>query len=214
MLMIFIKILVFNPFQVNCYILYDETKECIIIDPACHTQDEYKILENFIAQNHLKPVAFYNTHCHIDHIAGNYLVNKNLKIPLGIHIAGEVFLKHAISHGLQYGFNIEEVVKSDVYLNDNDIIKFGNSELKILYTPGHADGSVCFYSEKDKFVIVGDVLFDSGIGRTDFPTGDYKLLIRSINTKLLTLDENTIVYPGHGPSTTIGEEKKYNPFLK
>jgi len=214
MLMIFIKILVFNPFQVNCYILYDDTKECIIIDPGCHTQEEYIILENFINQNNLKPVAFYNTHCHVDHIAGNYFVSKHLKIPLGIHKAGEIFLENAISHAQVYGFNIHEVIKPSIYLEDNDFIKFGNSELKILYTPGHADGSVCFYSEKEKFVIVGDVLFESGIGRTDFPTGDYDLLIDKIKNKLLVLDDSTVVYPGHGNSTTIGEEKKYNPFLK
>ena len=212
--MISLKIFVFNSFQVNTYILYDDTKECIIIDPACSSQAEFNIIENFIKENNLKPVAFYNTHCHIDHVVGNYFIDKYYKIPLGIHKAGLGTLKLSKVYGLAMGLHIEKIIKPSFFLNEGDEVKFGNSVLKVLYTPGHLDGSICFYSEKDKFVIVGDVLFHQGIGRTDLPTGNYDLLISSIKTKLFILPDSTVVYPGHGESTSIGYEKKFNPFLK
>ena len=211
--MISLKILVFNSFQVNTYILYDDTKECIIIDPACSNQKEFDVIDAFIKENNLKPVAFYNTHCHIDHLVGNYFIDKYYKIPLGIHEEGLKFLKQSKIYGLAFGFHIEEVIKPSVFLKEGDEVKFGNSVLKVIYTPGHVNGSICFYSEKDKFVIVGDVLFQQGIGRTDLPTGDYNLLMSSIKNKLLILPDSTVVYPGHGDSTTIGSEKKYNPYL-
>jgi len=212
--MISLKIFVFNAFQVNTYILYNDSKECIIIDPGCSTQEEFNVIDAFIKENKLKPIAYYNTHCHIDHVVGNCFIDKYYKIPLGVHKAGLSFLKTSKITGLAFGFHIEKVVKPALFLNDGDEVKFGNSVLKVLYTPGHVNGSVCFYSEKDKFVIVGDVLFHHGIGRTDFPTGDYDLLISSIKNKLLTLPDSTTVYPGHGESTTIGDERRFNPYLK
>lgn len=212
--MISLKILVFNPFQVNTYILYDDTGECIIIDPACYIQAEFDVLDSFLTANNLKPVAFYNTHCHIDHIIGNYFFYNKYKTPFGIHEAAMGFLNQAKTYGQIFGFHVEEVVQPSLFLNEGDEVKFGNSTLKVIYTPGHSDGSICFYSEKQKFVIVGDVLFHQGIGRTDFPTGNYDLLISSIEDKLLTLDDDVIVYPGHGEATSIGSEKMNNPYLK
>lgn len=212
--MITLKIFVFNPFQVNMYLLYDDTKECIVIDPACSTQAEFDVVDAFIKENNLKPVAFYNTHCHIDHIAGNYYMDKHYKIPFGIHKAGLPLLNHAKGYGLAFGFDIEEIIQPSVFIEEGDEIKFGNSLLKVLYTPGHANGSVCFYAEKEKFVIVGDVLFNGGIGRTDLPSGDYDLLISNIKEKLLTLPDDIVVYPGHGEATSIGNEKRYNSYLK
>jgi len=212
--MITIKIFVFNSFQVNTYILYDDSKECIIIDPACSNQSEFNTIEAFIKEKELKPVAFYNTHCHIDHVVGNYFIDKYYNIPLGIHKEGLSFLKLSKITGVAFGFHIEKVIKPSVFLKEGDEVKFGHSVLKVLYAPGHCNGSICFYSEKDKFVIVGDVLFKQGIGRTDLPTGDYDLLISNIKNKLLTLPDSTVVYPGHGGSTSIGSERKFNPFLK
>ncbi len=211
--MIKIKILIFNAFQVNTYILYDESKECIIVDPACYDDYENKKLVQFIEDEGLKPVKVINTHCHVDHILGNSFIEEKYGLKPIIHPAGESFLKVNKEYALSLGFTIERIVFPDEYLNEGDIVKFGDSELKILYTPGHADGSICLHSEEQKFVIVGDVLFLSGIGRTDFPTGNYDILIDNIKRKLLTLNDDTIVYSGHGPETMIGQEKKYNDYL-
>ncbi|MFW5793631.1 MAG: MBL fold metallo-hydrolase [Bacteroidota bacterium] len=211
--MIKLKIFSFNPFQVNTYILYDETGECAIIDPACYEPYEEKQLADFIEDNNLKPVLQLYTHCHIDHVLGtNFVSNKyNLK-PL-THKDSAVFLESAKVYGQSFGFEIEDLVKPDKWLDDNETITFGNQQLKTIHTPGHAAGSLCFYNEENKFVICGDVLFRESIGRTDLPTGDFDLLIRSIKEKLMVLPDDVIVYSGHGPESTIGYEKANNPFL-
>lgn len=208
-----IKTFVFNPFQVNTYLLYDASGSCIIIDPACNNAKEHNELTSFIKDNSLTPQAIYNTHCHIDHIAGNFYLEQLYKIPSIIHPAGEGFLKHAKGHAQAFGFNLENTFIPASYINDGDTISFGLSQLKVLYTPGHADGSVCFLATDNKFVITGDVLFNGSIGRTDLPSGNFDLLIESIENKLLTLPGDTLVYPGHGESTSISREKAYNPFL-
>ena len=211
--MITVKTFVFNPFQVNTYLLFDETKECIIIDSACAEKIEEKRLSEFIETQKLRPVRLYNTHAHIDHITGNNFVAGKYKIGLEVHKEALSFIRSARDYTLTFGFADVESVEPSAFINDGDIIRFGQSELKVLYTPGHADGSVCFYAEKEKFVIVGDVLFKGSIGRTNLHTGNYKLLIESINDKLLVLPDSTLVYPGHGPNTTIRHEKLHNPFL-
>jgi len=211
--MITIIIFVFNPFQVNTYLLYDSTKECIIIDPGCYNAQEFDVLKKYISDNALKPVAFYNTHCHIDHIAGNHFVSNHYKIPMGAHKDGKYFLDKAKLHALGYGFVIEEVVYPEIFPEEGTDIKFGASSLKVIHVPGHADGSICFYSEENKFLIAGDVLFNGSIGRTDLPTGDYDMLITNIQNKLMTLPDEVVVYSGHGDTTSIGNEKKFNPFL-
>jgi len=211
--MITIKTFVFNDIRVNTYLLYDETKECIIIDAGCYTESEKNELSEFINQEDLKLIRQYATHCHIDHIIGNGFIHDTFNIDLEIHQEAEIFLKHADSYAEMLGFRIDKIINPVNYLNEGDIIKFGNSKLKVIYTPGHAGGSICFYSKEQKFIITGDVLFQGSIGRTDLPTGNFQLLINNIKTKLLTLDEDTIVYPGHGPATRIGFEKKNNPFL-
>ncbi|OQA01527.1 MAG: putative metallo-hydrolase [Bacteroidetes bacterium ADurb.Bin408] len=211
--MLKVKTFVFNPFQVNAYALYNETGECILIDPACNSANEWLTLEKFLTENKLKTLAFYNTHGHVDHVAGNSIVHEKLNIPLGIHRDALPFLSEAPRTGALFGFNITNTVEPGIYLADGDIVRVGNYELKILHTPGHAAGSICFYAPEDNFVIVGDVLFKGSIGRTDLPTGDYDTLIASINDKLMTLDDNVRVLCGHGPETTIGKERNSNPFL-
>jgi len=211
--MINIKTFVFNPFQVNTFLLFDETKECIIIDAACNNQNEFDKLATYIKDNELRPVKYYNTHCHIDHIVGNAFIKNNYTIKLGIHKAGAPFLDHAQSYADSLGFHLEEVVEPDFFVEDNDEISFGNSKLKVLYTPGHADGSICFYAQNEAFVIVGDVLFQGSIGRTDLPSGSFEVLEKSIRTKLYTLPDDVEVYCGHGLSTSIGNEKRTNPFV-
>ncbi len=212
--MITIEKLAFNPFQVNSYILSDESNECVIIDPGCNEEREEKILTQYISSQNLHPVKLLFTHSHIDHILGaNFIANKyNLKPE--IHKAGLPIHMDGNKTAKMYGFEIDKVIEPEKFIEDGDVIKFGNSELKVVYTPGHADGSVCFISNEDKFIITGDVLFRDSIGRTDFPTGDFDVLMKSIHEKLFTLPDDYTVFSGHGPETSIGYEKVNNPFIR
>jgi len=211
--MIQIKKFVFNPFQVNTYVLYDETKECVIIDAACSDEEEEARLSNFIDQMGLKPVLLLCTHAHIDHVLGNTFVAKRYNLKLSAHEDGKMYLADAPAYAASFGLTLNEVLQPTHFLQDNDLIQFGNSSLKVLFAPGHANGSLCFYSEADSFVVSGDVLFYQSIGRTDLPGGDYDVLKNSIWSKLFVLPDDTIVYPGHGPETNIGSEKVSNPFV-
>lgn len=208
-----IKSIVFNDFQENTYILHDETKECIIIDCGCNSDQENNELDSYISNNLLKPVKLLNTHGHIDHILGNSFAKEKYKIQLYMHEADIIFVEEAFDYGGFFDLDMVEPPLPDSFLNDNDNISFGNSQLKIFHVPGHSPGSVAFYSNEEKFVIVGDVLFKGSIGRTDLPGGNYNTLITGIRTKLFTLDDNVVVYPGHGEKTNIGYEKRNNPFL-
>ncbi|NVO03891.1 MAG: MBL fold metallo-hydrolase [Bacteroidetes bacterium] len=212
--MITIKNFVFNSFQVNTYLLYDETKECVIIDAACFDKREEEKIVSFIESENLKPVKLINTHSHIDHVLGNSFISKKYNLGLEIHEGGIPLVKSAPGYASVFGFEAMDVVNPTGFYNDGDIIKFGNSQIQVLYTPGHADGSVCFYNKEQDFVIVGDVLFLESIGRTDLPSGNHELLLKSIREKLFTLPNNTEVLTGHGPSTTIGHEKENNYFLR
>ena len=212
--MMTIKVFPFNPFQENTYILYDETKECIIIDPGCQMNGEKRLLADFIRKNELKLVHLINTHCHLDHVFGNAFVKETFDVPFSIHRGELPVLKAAVSVGAQYGVACEASPEPDSYIEDGDEIRFGNSVLKAILTPGHSPASLSFYSEKERFVIAGDVLFLNSIGRTDLPGGDYKTLISSIMEKLLPLGDDVVVYNGHGPSTSIGRERLSNPFLR
>ena len=210
-----IEKLTFNNFIENTFIVYDQTKECIIIDPGCYSEEEKDKLLSFIKSNKLKPTLLINTHCHIDHIFGNNFVNKIWNIELVINKLDLEILNSAHLVAQSYGFNnYEPSPHPSKYIKEGDFITFGQSKLKIIFTPGHAPGHISLYSQKDNFIISGDVLFMNSIGRTDLPGGDYEILIKTIKTKLLTLPEKTKVYCGHGPDTTIDNEKKNNPFLK
>ena len=211
--MISIKKFVFNPFQVNTYILYDQSKECVIIDPGCSDGVESLQLMDFIKEEGLKPVRVLLTHTHIDHVIGCNAVEDLTGLGPELHEAGTVFLDHSTRTAETYGLSLDKNPDPKGFIKDGEEITFGDSALKVLYTPGHADGSICFYSEEDGFVIVGDVLFHMSIGRTDFPTGSYDVLRKSIFDKLFTLPDNTLVYSGHGPETNVGFEKANNPFL-
>ena len=211
--MITVKRFPFNPFQVNTYVLSDETKECIIIDPGMQGQNEEQELTDYIDANGLKPILLLNTHAHVDHIVGNSFVAETYNIPLVSHKHCVDFLTNAVAYASTFGLKMGSVKSIDKFIDESEEIKFGNSTLKVLYTPGHADGSLCFYAENDDFVITGDVLFNQSIGRTDLPTGNYDLLQQSIWEKLFTLPESTVAWPGHGPETNIGFEKLHNPFV-
>jgi glyoxylase-like metal-dependent hydrolase (beta-lactamase superfamily II) len=213
--MIQIQSFTFNGFQENTYVLFDETKECIIVDPGCYELEEQQKLKQFITDRGLKPVHLVNTHCHIDHVLGNRFVADHWDLDLAIHHLDVPTLNSVKEYCALYGFhNYKESPQASRFLKEGEQIKFGDSTLDILFTPGHAPGHIVLHCSKQNFVIGGDVLFQMSIGRTDLPGGDFDTLISSIREKLFSLDEKTLVYCGHGPSTNIGFEKANNPFLK
>lgn len=212
--MISIEKFVFNPFQENTYLLHDKSGACIIIDPGCYESHENNELKNFVENKSLRVNKLIYTHCHIDHILGNNFVVQTYRLKPEIHEAGLPFLENGHQQGQVYGFKVEPCILGDKYIEHGDEILFGNSKLKAVYTPGHADGSLCFISYDQKFVITGDVLFRDSIGRTDFPTGNFDVLMQSIHNELFTLPDDFIVYCGHGPETSIGYEKVNNPFIR
>ncbi len=210
--MIKVKSFTFNAFQENTYVLYDESKSCVIIDPGCYETSEKEILKKFITSESLKVEKLVNTHCHIDHVLGNKFVKDSYGVDLYIHKNDEATLKSVETYAPNYGFPQFESTNSDQFLEEGDSLTFGNSSLDILYVPGHAPGHIAFVSNLDHFCIGGDVLFRGSIGRTDLPGGDFDTLIKSIHNKMFKLPDDTTVYCGHGPTTTIGEEKVSNPF--
>ncbi len=211
--MLNIQIFPFNAFQVNTYLLYDSTGACAIIDPACYAPAEEQQLASFISKHNLSVTAVLFTHGHIDHILGAAFVNHTYQVKSMAHKDSISFFEGSAAYGTMFGFDIETPPLPEIFLAQDDVITFGNQRLKVLHTPGHANGSICFYAEADKLLISGDVLFHGSIGRTDLPTGNYELLISSIDNQLMVLPDEVKVYPGHGPATTIGFERENNPFL-
>ncbi len=207
------KIFPFNPIETNCFVCYDETNECVIIDPSCSNESEYEHLFEFIEKQKLTPKYIIITHPHIDHIVGSARVCENYNLPLTMHKAALTQFGMAAQHAEYLGLTLERLPQNHVYVEEGDKIKFGHSEFNVLYTPGHADGSICLVSYPDKIVIVGDVLFNGSIGRTDLMTGNFDVLKKSIYDKLFTLGDDFTVRPGHGGRTEIGFERYNNPFL-
>jgi len=208
--------LTFNPFQENTYILYDESGECVIIDPGCYSPDERNRLKAEISEKGLIPVRLLNTHCHIDHVFGNQFVADTYGLELEIHEGEVPVLEAAPQSAMMFGIPIPGESLSPApgrFLKPGEKISFGQTELDILFTPGHSPASVSFFCNKDRFLIAGDVLFFGSIGRTDLPGGDFDTLIASIADQLLPLGDDVSVHPGHGPATSIGYERQHNPFL-
>jgi hydroxyacylglutathione hydrolase len=210
--MLQVETFTFNAFSENTYVVYDETKECVVIDPGCFSRDEQNELVDFIESEKLSVKYLLNTHCHIDHVIGNYFVKEKYRVPLLIHKNDEPVLRAVKAYAPVYGFQGYTEAEPDRFITEGEILKFGNIEFKIIFLPGHAPGHVGFYSEEAKIILSGDVLFDSSIGRTDLPGGNFETLINSIHQKLFSLPDEVIVYPGHGIPTTIGKEKISNPF--
>ncbi|HJU46049.1 MAG TPA: MBL fold metallo-hydrolase [Chitinophagaceae bacterium] len=211
--MLHIKSFTFNPVEENTYLLYNENKECCIIDPGCYTAAERQVLQDHITEKRLKPVLLLNTHCHFDHVFGNKFIYDTYGSELYIHEKEKVLLDYAPESARGYGLFFDNYEGHVHFLAEHTIVRIGQDELKVLFIPGHAPGHIVFYCEKQGFVIGGDVLFRGSIGRTDLPFGDFDQLVTGIRSKLLTLPEETVVYPGHGGATTIGDEKRNNPFL-
>lgn len=208
-----IAIFTFNPFQENTYILYDQTNECVIFDPGCMTVEEENTLANFIASKNLNPRFLINTHCHIDHVLGNKYVSEKYGLELYAH-KGEIPVLEANEMvANMYGVPYSKSPAIKHYLDEGETLSFGQSELEIFLTPGHSPASLSFFHRESKQLIAGDVLFQGSIGRTDLPGGNFDTLIDSIKNKYYPLGDDVVVYPGHGPSTTIGIEKRSNPFL-
>lgn len=212
--MLKVKSFIFSPIQENTYILYNEFSECLIIDPGCYFPEEKDELKTFITQSSLVPGMLLNTHCHLDHVFGNKYVAETYGLTLQLHEKEKILLDYAPTSGLMYNMPFDNYVGTYIYLKDGDIIKLGEDELKVIEAPGHSPGHICFYCEKQHFIISGDVLFNRSIGRTDLPGGDHQTLLNNIRKKLFVLPDDTVVYSGHGPATTIGEEKLENPFLQ
>ena len=208
-----IKIFHFNFIQVNTYVLYDDTKEAMIIDPGNYTKKEEQILKDFIDNEKLTIKYIVNTHPHIDHIFGNSFCRTQFSTLLLQHKAGIPVYEDANQYLESFKIPPFDFPVADQYVEANDVISFGHQQLKVLYTPGHCDGSICLYDAKNKLVFTGDVLFEASIGRTDLPTGNNKTLLQSIKDCLFTLDDEIAVYSGHGDATTIGKEKLSNPYL-
>jgi hydroxyacylglutathione hydrolase len=208
-----IRVFTFNPFYENTYILFDDSKECVIIDPGCWNKEERDQLIDFVEKNDLKPVRLLNTHCHIDHIFGNTFISDKYSLPLEANKIEAENLSSADVSSAIFGVPAPKSPMIEKYLNEGDTVEFGSTSLKVLFCPGHSAGHIVFYNEEEKTVIGGDVLFRESIGRTDLPGGDFDILRRSIKEKLFTLPDDVIVFPGHGPETTIGYEKQHNPFI-
>ena len=209
-----IKKFTFNPVEVNAILLWDETLECVIIDPACFYPHEEQQLKSFIETHHLKPVMLLNTHGHFDHLMGNGFVEKTWGLSGEIHKEDNFLVEQAANQALMFGIKMPKPSLPGLFFEDGNILTFGNTSLKVIYIPGHSPGGVAFYSETDKLLIAGDILFRGSVGRTDLPRGNHEQLIKGIIEKLMVLDPGVKVYCGHGPETTIGEEKRNNPFLR
>ena len=210
--MMTIQTFVFNPFQENTIVAFDETREAVVIDPGCYEPEERKKLDDFISTQKLTVKYLLNTHCHIDHVLGNDYVKEKYKVKLLIHAYDEPVLRAVKSYAPNYGFPGYRETLPDQFLKEGDTVQFGNTTLYVLFLPGHSPGHVGFYDREQKVILSGDVLFEGSIGRTDLPGGDFNTLIDSIHRKLFTLPDDVVVYPGHGRTTTLGEEKISNPF--
>ena len=212
--MLKIKSFVFSPIQENTYLLYDEFNNCVIIDPGCYFDAEKEQLVGFIQKNLLQPKMLLNTHCHLDHVFGNKHIAETFGLVAQIHEKEKAVLAFAPTSGLMYDMPFDNYAGDFIFLKEGDKIKIGQDELVVIEAPGHSPGHICFYCAKQHFLIGGDVLFNRSIGRTDLPGGNHEQLIKNIKEKLLVLPDETIVYSGHGPATTIGEEKRENPYLQ
>ncbi|MGE8292858.1 MAG: MBL fold metallo-hydrolase [Sphingobacterium sp.] len=212
--MLTIRTFTFNPYQENTYLLYNEVGNALIIDPGMYGEKEQMEFLTFIDLHNLTPQLLLNTHCHIDHVLGNYFIHEKFNLLPQFH-EGELSTLVAVqNYAPQMGFRYDISPIGEVFLKDGDKIQIDNDELEVILAPGHSPAHICFYSASQKFLIGGDVLFRNSIGRTDLPGGNHQQLLDNIKQRLYTLPDDTIVYPGHGPSTTIGFEKNSNPFIQ
>lgn len=210
-----IKTFVFNHFGENTYVVSDEsTRKCAVIDPGCFFEQEKQELKNYIVDNNLIVDSILFTHCHLDHAFGARFVSQEFpQAKICAHKNEDIFIIEALNQSLRFGINMEQPPQITHYVNHDDIIHIGEIELQALFVPGHSPGGLCFYSAKDGVLFSGDVLFTNSVGRSDMPGGNHNVLIEGITKKLLCLPNETVVYCGHGPTTTIKNERETNPFF-
>ncbi|MDZ4668190.1 MAG: MBL fold metallo-hydrolase [bacterium] len=211
--MLQIQRFVFNEFQENTYIIWDESLQCAIVDPGCSNADERNRLKSFIEDNNLTPTLLLNTHCHIDHILGNEFVANTYNLPLHLHQEELTTYKETDRWAAMFGLPKFEVPQNLVFINVDTKLNFGNTHLEVLFTPGHSIASLSFFDSNSLNLLSGDVLFKESIGRTDLPGGNFETLAKSIKEVLYTLPNETKVFSGHGPTTSIGHEKAHNPYV-
>lgn len=203
----------FNPFQENTYILYNEQKESIIIDPGMYTSVEFDQFYQFIEDNSLQPKLLLNTHCHLDHVFGNNAICDRYQLTAHFHPNEQMIIDRLPDVGAKWGIPTEAFTGPVKYLQDKDIIELGEDKFQALLTPGHSPGSLCFYNAAQSILIGGDIIFMDGVGRTDLPASNPLDLIKSIHETILPLPEQTTIYSGHGPATSLRREKLHNPYL-
>ncbi len=212
--MLKVHTLPYNPWQENTYILSAENGNSIVIDPGCLTAEEQQHLNTYMNDHHLTPARLFNTHLHLDHVFGNRFVCEEFGLGAEAHQGDEFWIEQTVSYAAQMGMQLEENPPNlKAHFEHGDEIEFEGSQIKVLHVPGHSPGGITFYCPKEGFAIVGDVLFRDSVGRSDLPGGDFDTLINGIKTNLFTLPDETVIYPGHGPSSTIGYEKQNNPFF-
>lgn len=204
----------FNAFQENTYVLFNETKEAIIIDPGCYTRIEQKMLTDFITDHQLTPKLLLNTHCHLDHVFGNNFISTTYQLPAYIHPNEQIVLDRLSEASAKWGVATDPYTGPVQYVQQDEIITLGEDHFKVLLTPGHSPGSVCFYHQKQDFLIGGDLIFMDGVGRTDLPGSNPLDLVKSIQEQIFPLPDSMTIYSGHGPATTWGREKLHNPYIK
>jgi hydroxyacylglutathione hydrolase len=205
---------IFNPVQENTYLVYNEKKEALIIDPGCYFPQERQQFKDWITKLGLRPVMLVNTHCHLDHVFGNRFVHETWGLELHFHSLEQKVFDFAPAAGTAWNLPFDQYEGPVHHLKEGEPLTLGDDRLQILLTPGHSPGSISFYYPAGNWVIAGDVLFRESVGRTDLPGSDFDTLSNSIRTQLYTLPDATHVHSGHGMPTTIGHEKKHNPFVK
>lgn len=211
--MLYLKSFTFNPFQQNTYVLFDDERHAVFIDAGSSTTREHDALRSFVRDKSLTPERLLLTHAHIDHVMGCRFVHDEYGLLPEVHQEELYFIDNMMATARMYGVSCEQAPVPEKFLSEGQIICIGNHEFRCILAPGHSPGSICFYSEGSHLLLGGDVLFQGSIGRTDLHLGNHSQLLESIHKKLLILPPQTRVYSGHGPSTTIGEEKRSNPFL-
>lgn len=211
--MVHLHTFTFNPYQENTYLLYTDDGTCAIVDPGIYWPDEQKEFMDFVRKKGLKPSVLLNTHCHIDHVLGNHFIHEEFGLIPQFHENEVPVLVSVQNYAPQMGFQYEVSPIPLEFLQEAGVIRVGDEELDLIFVPGHSPGHLCFHHKKQGFLLGGDALFFNSIGRTDLPGGNHEQLLRNIREKLFVLPEHTIVYPGHGPKTTIGHEREHNPFV-
>lgn len=209
-----LKSFVFNPFYENTYVISSNAGNCLIFDPGCYEEYEVEEIKEYIHMNDLVVKAIINTHCHIDHVLGNDVLKSHYKVPLKIPKNEQEVFDSVQAYAPQWGMAGYRHAEVDEYLNEGESLILDDVTLEMIEVSGHSPGHLIFYNKSEKKIIGGDVLFRESIGRTDLPGGNHDDLLRNIQDKVYTLPEDVEVFPGHGPSTTIGHEKQYNPFVK